>query len=699
MPYTALKQYHSFEEKRNYYELTIVNNMKSLAEILNNLYHKSLYSGPFFFRGVSNASFRMYSSMQRCYCKRKNDGMEVEMEDLTEEIISRFNKSKILTDAFCKDLSRNKNYNNILLQSENSDLAKWAFIQHFGGPSHFVDFTYDLNTALFIAIDNQDFEQVAYKCKKRKYLEDYFSIYAYQEDREKNVACMIQHDSENCYHYTEDYKNHNGNKPLTKDVDTESITHNKLINDKNYWGGFIKGDKIIPIISPGDGSTHLESLNNTHISIQRGNFFFGNPQEFIPLEYAHSNYKRYCIDIHKSLIPTIRKFFRIPEEEEVYTKSDYLKEAKEELKNLWEPELLQPNTQHSEPQPLVSVFALTYNHKEYIARALNSILMQKTDFPIEIIVHDDCSTDGTTDIVCEYAAKYPEIVKPIIESVNLYSTHPNAFEYYGELIKTNCRGRYVAMLECDDYWRDPMKLQKQASFLEKHPEVGFAGSSYQVRLPDGIQDKIENRADEYWEKIDKREETDEYGEKWYLCGKLFDYAKYGNLCHTSTLIFRKAIVEKLTFFNIQDIVFHGILAHDSEFAMLDHATSVYNRANEGAITADFYTIPMQLNAVVAEWVCKARLSFTRLFPDDSPFTEADLTDKMNITKLKRAIYDGNYKAALKAKSELIQPSYKNSFYSRFLVSRLRFMALRIILKIQTRINFKPTYFNVAGVVK
>ena len=116
---------------------------------------------------------------------------------------------------------------------------------------------------------------------------------------------------------------------------------------------------------------------------------------------------------------------------------------------------------------MVSIWCTCYNHAEYVAQTLDSFLMQETNFPFEIIVSDDASTDGSADIIRSYAEKYPDIIRPVLLDENLFSTGANMF---AELFFERNQGRYVAICEGDDFWTDPMKLQKQFDFMQAHPD-------------------------------------------------------------------------------------------------------------------------------------------------------------------------------------------------------------------------------------
>lgn len=117
--------------------------------------------------------------------------------------------------------------------------------------------------------------------------------------------------------------------------------------------------------------------------------------------------------------------------------------------------------------PLVSIRCITYNHAPYIAQCLDGFLSQNTNFPFEIIVHDDASTDGTASIIKEYEKKYPKIIKGIYQIENQHSKQDNSIN---RIINPLLRGKYVALCEGDDFWCCSNKLQKQIDFLENNSE-------------------------------------------------------------------------------------------------------------------------------------------------------------------------------------------------------------------------------------
>jgi glycosyltransferase involved in cell wall biosynthesis len=131
------------------------------------------------------------------------------------------------------------------------------------------------------------------------------------------------------------------------------------------------------------------------------------------------------------------------------------------------------------PEPLVTVRTITYQHAPYIRQCIEGVLMQRTSFPVEYIIGEDLSTDGTREIVLEYAAKYPDRIRVLTADSNV-----------GMRVNTRrtnlaLRGKYCALCEGDDFWTDPLKLQKQVDFLEANPDYALTYHDARVEDPKG----------------------------------------------------------------------------------------------------------------------------------------------------------------------------------------------------------------------
>ncbi len=167
--------------------------------------------------------------------------------------------------------------------------------------------------------------------------------------------------------------------------------------------------------------------------------------------------------------------------------------------------------------PLVSITCTAYNHEAYIEKAIEGFLMQQTTFPFEIILHDDASTDKTPDIIRHYAQRYPTLIRPILQKENQWmgkGINATAAEVWPA-----ARGRYIAWCEGDDYWTDPLKLQKQVGFLEAHPDYNLC--FHPVHILQG------NRLVADW--ITRPPATDM---------NILDFARYGNFIHTPSVVMR-----------------------------------------------------------------------------------------------------------------------------------------------------------------
>lgn len=232
------------------------------------------------------------------------------------------------------------------------------------------------------------------------------------------------------------------------------------------------------------------------------------------------------------------------------------------------------NEEDMDNKILVSVSCTVFNHAPYLRQCLEGLVMQKTDFKYEVIVHDDASTDGSGDIVREYAQKYPDIIVPFIESENQYSQ--------GKMLEVSrnvnrmMKGKYVAVCEGDDYWIDPNKLQMQVDYLEEHPECNLCHTSFKY----------------YYEEEKKFYESNDI-EKNRLnpITKLQDFYN-GYWVQYVTIMYRKAVLDKIMednpflfggYFKMGDSQICFELLKSGPIHFIPKVTCVY-RKNEGSAT-------------------------------------------------------------------------------------------------------------------
>lgn len=208
-------------------------------------------------------------------------------------------------------------------------------------------------------------------------------------------------------------------------------------------------------------------------------------------------------------------------------------------------------------KPLVSICCITYNHERFISQCLDGFLMQNVDFPFEIVISDDCSTDNTKKIIDTYVSKYPAIFKDVSPSKNLGSTK----NFYHVLEKAS--GKYIAYCEGDDYWIDENKLQMQVDFLETNPEYGIC----YTKAKQYIQSK---------QKFNKKSVGDAFD-------GFEDLLKNGNPIPTLTAVYRKDLLDKYQK-EIQpsnkgwlmgDYPMWLYFSHETKVKFFDEVTAVY----------------------------------------------------------------------------------------------------------------------------
>lgn len=222
-----------------------------------------------------------------------------------------------------------------------------------------------------------------------------------------------------------------------------------------------------------------------------------------------------------------------------------------------------------EKTPLVSIRCTVYNHEAFLRQCLDGFVMQKTTFPFEAIVHDDASTDGSADIIREYAEKYPQIIKPIYETENQWAK--------GTISKNmdavmHPASKYIAHCEGDDYWIDPQKLQIQVDFLESHPDYSMCFHRAKTVLND-TDEETDYYPSESFRSVQNRDYTStELLQVWTVPTASMVYKRE---CRSFPLTFRYRIL-------YGDIVMVLSCAEMGKVRGLDRTMSVY-RIHESSI--------------------------------------------------------------------------------------------------------------------
>lgn len=211
-------------------------------------------------------------------------------------------------------------------------------------------------------------------------------------------------------------------------------------------------------------------------------------------------------------------------------------------------------------KPKVSILCLAYNQKQYIRQCLDSLLIQKTNFNFEILINDDASTDGTTEIVKEYQLKHPDTIRLVLHRENQYSKGSRNF--IARFLLPKAQGKYIAICEGDDYWTKPTKLQQQVDFLEKNKNYTLC--FHPVCIIDEKSDK-ENRV--YPE--EKPELT------------VSELLKR-NFIQTNSVVYRKQEYKNIAYDLMPaDWYLHLYHAQYGKIGFIDRVMSVYRRHDSG----------------------------------------------------------------------------------------------------------------------
>ncbi len=220
---------------------------------------------------------------------------------------------------------------------------------------------------------------------------------------------------------------------------------------------------------------------------------------------------------------------------------------------------------------LVAIKVIVYNHEPYLRDCLEGFVMQQTNFPFVAIVHDDASTDNSAAIIREYEEKYPDIIKPIYETENQYSKQDGSLGRIMNAAIEATGAKYIAMCEGDDYWTDPLKLQKQVDFMEANPEYGLCYTDYN-RLADATHILTESMFEK---------------QKAYRCTSYEEFLLKPGYLAPMTWLYRHDLVNILSKANIYtDGTYAYMLEflYNSKVAYIPQVTAVY-RSHAGSASS------------------------------------------------------------------------------------------------------------------
>lgn len=223
---------------------------------------------------------------------------------------------------------------------------------------------------------------------------------------------------------------------------------------------------------------------------------------------------------------------------------------------------------------MVSVCCITYNQEKYIGKALESFLAQKTDFDIEIIVHDDCSSDNTVSVLKMYQKKYPNRIKLVLQHENQRSKGKAIFR---EILVPTTIGKYIAFCEGDDFWSDPYKLKKQVDVLENNPECSFCAHLVQV-------------VDEKGNKLKKTIPNTPMESGVIDADQWREYLKYDIFVQTSSYMIRGDVARKYSAENLEylknapvgDLFYQIYSAEHGSLYYISEAMSCYRSFSTGS---------------------------------------------------------------------------------------------------------------------
>lgn len=315
-------------------------------------------------------------------------------------------------------------------------------------------------------------------------------------------------------------------------------------------------------------------------------------------------------------------------------------------------------------KPLVTISCITFNQENYISDAIEGFLNQQTNFDYEVYIHDDASTDGTRRIIEKYIEKYPEKIHGILETENQFSKgmNPNFINYH------ESSGKYIALCEGDDYWIDPLKLQKQVDYMESHKDCTFCFTNGYIQNAEDNNDK----------RVFIPYNHSRYDKHYYKQGnRKYDLSNFYQLSFipTASFVFPRSNLNKLpqSFFNkcqAGDLKMRLFYTAMGYAYFIDDATCVY-RENVS-------------NSSMSRWAredCNRNMErdaeIITMIDDVDDFSDLRYSHQLNKIK---DLHIENYLRYFKVNEFFRDPKARNYFNQMLLLDRIRLIAKRMMRK-------------------
>jgi len=320
--------------------------------------------------------------------------------------------------------------------------------------------------------------------------------------------------------------------------------------------------------------------------------------------------------------------------------------------------------------PDVSVFIITYNQEKTIAQTIESILEQEGDFTLELVIGEDCGTDGTREICKEYQQKYPDKITLLLQDTNQGITK----NYIDTLLL--CRGKYIGVCAGDDYWIDKQKIAKQLTFFNNNPDYGVVTTSGYRLLVE------KNKFVEGIPPLQPVPNGDVFDKTW----------RGGVYAMPLSLLFKSELLQHIDFdefirrkFSVEDVPMQAIMAKHTKFGHIPDLCVVYRVYNSSQTFINF-NHPRYL--YYHQGLVEIRRYLDELFPGEVEFSEQWAHDYMVYRRFLVAVYNFDFKTARKELLNLQKINSKEQKAIRRTKTRFGFYIFALVKRWKLKLSEK-----------